>query len=262
MIKKDLIPFVRVYRNPFKDIKNIYNIIQNSQNNEKNYFINTWQDWGSPIPEGKYSTLENSILIHNSEQYLIEKEIYEEINTQVSVALNDYVLEYENESFWPININGCQFLSEKWEKTIMHLLKYNLQESDELIGYHIDENYIDADDKVFKHNVITILIYLNDDYSGGAIKYLHGNEEKKITIYKPAAGDILIAPSLYPFAHGVESIANNNKYFARQFVSYINNTGNKDLLKYNYSNLELNEQASLVPINNIKYINGKDFFNE
>ena len=55
--------------------------------------------------------------------------------------------------------------------------------------------------------VFSMLIYLNDDYEGGEIEFVHFGIK-----YKPSAGDILFFPSSYSHAHIAHPVYSGTKY--------------------------------------------------
>lgn len=70
---------------------------------------------------------------------------------------------------------------------------------------HIDGQYIE--NNIAKRGVdrdITCVIYLNDDYLGGSIKF--DFFDLKVA---PKQGDMLIYPTTYPYTHGVEAVEGN-----------------------------------------------------
>lgn len=68
--------------------------------------------------------------------------------------------------------------------------------------------------------MVTFLVYLNDNYGGGHIEFKILEEDGRIAkfIYKPQAGDILIFPSDVPYYHGVHPTVSGRKQFIRAFA--------------------------------------------
>lgn len=100
--------------------------------------------------------------------------------------------------------NKCQeIIEEKYKVKCLdveiHFLHY-MSESE--YKSHIDGQYID--EGIAKRGVdrdITCVLYLNDDYEGGNIRFDFFN--KKL---KPNTGDILIYPTTWQFTHAVEKV--------------------------------------------------------
>lgn len=69
------------------------------------------------------------------------------------------------------------------------------------ITSHTDEDYL------FDNGIYTVIVYLNDEYDGGEVRFDDYNSE-----IKPSAGDILIFPSYY--WHSGKAVVNGNKYLS------------------------------------------------
>lgn len=54
---------------------------------------------------------------------------------------------------------------------------------------------------------ISVLIYLNDDYEGGEIEFVHFNAK-----IKPKAGSLILFPSNYPYRHIAHPVTSGTKY--------------------------------------------------
>lgn len=79
----------------------------------------------------------------------------------------------------------------------LSLLKY---ESGEEFKSHYDGNTVSG-------RSISPILYLNDDYDGGEIEFIHHN----ITL-KPKAGTLYLFPSNYAYAHAAHPIKSGTKY--------------------------------------------------
>ena len=135
-------------------------------------------------------------------------------------------------------------------------------------GWHVDTAVTNTEPGEI--HVSTVNMYLNDDYEGGYILFLYGNNideinetsNLKIIGYKPKAGDVLAYPSNWPVAHAVLATTKGNRYFTSsiQVFKYDGHMG-EDLLKYMKVDRYLyNEEADFVHKDNIKFITGKDFW--
>lgn len=76
------------------------------------------------------------------------------------------------------------------------------------ISLHADDSTYGSRDY---HRVITVLVYLNDDYEGGEISFPDQN-----ILLKPKAGDTLIFPSNRIFKHEVLPIKSGERFAVMQ----------------------------------------------
>jgi hypothetical protein len=127
-------------------------------------------------------TDENSEIIKESWQYL-----YDSMNA----AVKDYCVMYPMEPL------------EYWES--INLVKY-------FPGNHFQTH---ADDGASYKSVVSLVGYLNDNYSGGEITF----PAHDITI-KPEAGDLIIFPSNYMFMHRAMPVTDGIKYSVVTMLDY------------------------------------------
>ncbi len=78
----------------------------------------------------------------------------------------------------------------------MHLLKYD--ESGHLPAHQ---------DQGISSRVLSVLLYLNDDYEGGEIEFRHSNLK-----FKPKAGSVLFFPSNFLYVHEVYPVTKGPRY--------------------------------------------------
>jgi|688.fasta_scaffold171628_4 Rps23 Pro-64 3,4-dihydroxylase Tpa1-like proline 4-hydroxylase len=83
------------------------------------------------------------------------------------------------------------------------LLKYE-------VGQYFHSHY---DSYPSVNRVISVLIYLNDDYEGGEIEFV--NFDIKI---KPKAGTLIMFPSNYPYRHIAHPVISGTKYAVSTFL--------------------------------------------
>lgn len=110
--------------------------------------------------------------------------------------------------------------SNGWSESSYDLLKHDpATDREYAIGWHTDRNE-SLDEAPGPKSILSVTIYLNDDYEGGEIAFLkHG--ENKVIVYKPKAGDIVIFPSSNPFQHAAMPIKSDvPKYFIRHFLTW------------------------------------------
>ena len=96
-----------------------------------------------------------------------------------------------------------------WWKTKGHVLSYS---SGSALGLHADNdiNYMpnyEPDFQLGTKHVLAAIAYLNDDYTGGEINFPYLN-----LTYQPVAGDILIFPANFVYAHEVGPIKSGDRY--------------------------------------------------
>lgn len=84
------------------------------------------------------------------------------------------------------------FLAEGFQ-----LLKYN-------IGGHFGSHH---DTYPGSKRSISVLMYLNDDYEGGEVEFVHLNLK-----LKPKAGTVILFPPNYPYRHIAHPVTNGTKY--------------------------------------------------
>ena len=68
-----------------------------------------------------------------------------------------------------------------------------------------------------RDRVVSILVYLNDDYEGGQLTFPFFD-----VTYTPMAGDIVLFPSNYTFAHIAEPVTKGTKYAIVSWMRYGN----------------------------------------
>lgn len=89
-------------------------------------------------------------------------------------------------------------LHELFQENIM-LLKYGTGEH---FGRHFDGG-------IGTNRCVSAVLYLNDDYDGGEIEFIHFGIK-----LKPAAGTLLLFPSDYAYEHRVHELKNGVRYTA------------------------------------------------
>ena len=119
--------------------------------------------------------------IFYKEQYEISFELFDALET----ALKHYFTLYP---YAEKNIKSR-------EKT-MHLLKYK------------ESGFLPAhSDHGISSRVLSALLYLNDDYEGGNIRFPHAGID-----IKPEAGSIMFFPSNFVYVHEVDAVTNGTRY--------------------------------------------------
>jgi prolyl 4-hydroxylase len=75
------------------------------------------------------------------------------------------------------------------------------------------KNHID--DSPSFSRTLSVLIYLNDEYTGGELVF-----DNFDVSYRPSAGDVVIFSSAFPYRHRVEEITDGVRYVIVNWFSY------------------------------------------
>ena len=163
--------------------KNIYDNPQQFLDKIKNLNI-SWNDWFSSGGEVLYG---QSI----GGPVPLPSEILDVLKTSTYKCMYDYCLKTNN---------NLGFIPDFYT-----IKKYN---TNAYMGPHVDS----TDRTISKMPTISIVIYLNDDYEGGEIKFPNQN----ISI-KPEAGSMVIFPSYEPYVHDPQPTISGDKYMSPVF---------------------------------------------
>jgi len=225
IITNEIFPKVLVYKNMFTDIKNTLKVIKESESSDTSEYITKWGQWGDFGTIAK--TAENFEGLNlNTESAKNQFKILTELFENYNLAAKDYIQRYKNEINWPDFIGHFNLDSSPWIKARADILKYDVGTQRSMsLYYHVDQNRWSLSSAGPKF-VLTITVYLTDDYEGGEISFLN-DETNEILTYKPQAGDIVVFPSFYPYHHGVMRVLSGEKYLFRMFVKW-NYEGDKE----------------------------------
>jgi len=83
-------------------------------------------------------------------------------------------------------------------------------------GIGLDLHADDGGGAASHHRFVTVMIYLNDDFSGGEIEFPQHDIK-----HKPTAGDVLIFPGNAAFLHQVQPILSGERYALMQSWQFI-----------------------------------------
>jgi hypothetical protein len=112
------------------------------------------------------------------------KKIYYEIDERLKVCLDHYCSLYN--------------------------LKMNFQEAVNFVRYSEGQHFQVHSDSGFSYScTVSTVMYLNDDYVGGGLWFPHLNYT-----YQPEAGDIVLFPSNFLYAHAALPVEQGTKYSA------------------------------------------------
>lgn len=247
--KKQIMPFVNLYKGAFDNIDEIYEVVKNSVDNRSGQIIAEWEPWyelgirtNFKLPEEDLYN-DNYDTSHLSESGLKEYNALKQIRLTLDAAYQDFidqwspkevVDQYENHPmYWEDWKRVFGEFVTRWD--FKNLLKTNRTDVDGWVGCEIealrhDKNttkqyainyHLDAFGSHFSAGpkaILTSTIYLNDDYEGGGVSYLD-EFNNLIVNYKPKKGDLVVFPSYKPFFHAALPISGDNyKYFIRNFL--------------------------------------------
>ena len=208
---------IHVYQNVFKDVEKIINLLKTEKAGME------WKDWAG-LWKGKALKIPSN---YSDKNYDLETlECLNQIKNAFDKIVNDYLNEYKNEKFWPEFIKESQDFHKKPWVTDEHIdfLKYNKEQPEHLkntklaMNYHTDYNNLN-DNAPQDKKIITVTMYLNDNYENGEIS-IYCPPTNKLYNYKPKAGDITVFPSGRDYYHGVLPFSGEDRYLIRMFKSY------------------------------------------
>ncbi len=89
--------------------------------------------------------------------------------------------------------------------------EYSMLKYEGSTGDHYDAHY---DGGVLDRRWISAIIYLNDDYEGGELEFVHFGVK-----IKPKVGSVIIFPSNYAYSHIAHSVKSGTKYAIVTFIA-------------------------------------------
>ena len=221
-IKKIIVaPQIVIYRNIFKNSKQIIDILKESRDPS---FFNEWREWyGQGFRRDADFTLLEKIKVGDDPILNLEKQFIMEINDCMKFIREDYFKDFKEEKgIWPSFIKNWDTLLNSDKKYWIDFFRYDVNQQDKInksglfMEYHVDELPVPGETKLSRH-VATVNFYLNDDYVGGEI-CVYDSTSNNTYMYKPLPGDAVIMPSTEPFYHGVKPFKNADRYFLRTFI--------------------------------------------
>lgn len=216
-------PQILIYKNIFKQSEEL---IKASSSNDSifgpwNYWFE--QGYRKGIDDEYYPVINDL----DSKEVIKEKTIIQDFINVVKIIRSDYFSDYNrHNSIWPdfvtnwdemtVEPEGYDIDIFKWSHEKMSSSNFNI--GDIMMPYHVDD-WDRQEDFAYKKNIVTINVYLNNDYEGGEICAYDLNTNKSY-IYKPSAGDAVVMPSHSPFYHAVKYFNKADRYFIRTFFKY------------------------------------------
>lgn len=221
-IKKIVVaPQIVIYKNIFKNSKEIIDLLQDSREIS---FFNEWRGWyGQGFRRDADFSLLNTIDPGTDTFLNLEKQYILEINKCMNFIREDYLNEFGKENgIWPSFIKDWESLKNTDKKYWIDFFRYDVgfqgkvNPSGLIMEYHVDELPVPGETKTKRH-VATVNFYLNNSYDGGEI-CVYDSISNNTYMYKPMPGDAVIMPSTEPFYHGVKPFSKSDRYFLRAFI--------------------------------------------
>ena len=264
-IKKEIAPYIVVYKKAVDKPEEVVSFFQKTIDQDKLNYLKPWEAFGEPgtnYPKGLRNHI-NSFPINNfnepinSEEEFVVKKLFK----MKDDVFNDYILEHKDKDLWPENILNSEHIAKNLNQSFSPAIHEFAKEGEDpknsyLLGFHLDSIFNPPEEG--RQHVITMMVYLNDDYLEGEISFLIIGDNKSIISYKPEAGDLVLFPSFYPFYHSVNKCLGEERYSMR--TSYDLNLKNP-IPKNNNTfteNMEGNLPEAYYNKEKVIYIDGKD----
>lgn len=216
-------PQISIYKNIFKDSMSLVNLLQKDYENS---LLSPWEKWyTNGFRKGAIYYLDNEENKNDTKIIKEEKKYLKEFSNILNFIKKDYFLDFEKEKgTWPNFIKNWDEVKKIPDHYYIDFFRYDIsmaempQDRDVYMEYHVDEFPILNEYKILR-NLVTINIYLNDDYDGGEICAYDSISQNSYK-YKPKPGDAVVMPSTSPFYHAVKKFYNADRYFMRGFFKY------------------------------------------
>lgn len=189
-----LVYYKNIVKDPDKLIEKIESLdakFLNNKTKESQTSVRPWVPWINDNGSNEIFCYQKFI---PQTKHIFDWDVYKEeqrfISSELFGAL-DITLEHYSTELYPFAKKNI-----KSRENTMHLLKYN------------NAGHLPAhQDQGVSTRVLSVLLYLNDDYEGGEIEFQHS----KIKI-KPEAGSILFFPSNFLYVHEVYPVTKGPRY--------------------------------------------------
>lgn len=216
-------PQIVIYKNIFKKSKQLIEYV-----NSENCIFGDWNFWFEQGYRKGTPEYSHEILEKDSFKTIKEKMILKEFLDVVEFIRKDYFDDFGHANgIWPDFIDDWHPLLNRSESYDVDIFKWSdklVQLKKPVIGeimmpYHVDDWDRSAKNFAVKKNIVTLNVYLNDEYKGGEICAYDLNTNKSY-VYKPGIGDAVVMPSHSPFYHAVKYFEGHDRYFIRTFFRY------------------------------------------
>jgi len=160
----------------------------------------------------------NKYSLANDKDSIDQRLALNNIRKAYKKVLLDYIKDWGQDQEFD-KVNNFNFKDGSWMIPNLGILHHSKSPDEYAMAmtYHTDKHQFDSE-RGGDHFVLTITMYLNNDFEGGELTFLDANKLDVIH-YRPKAGDITIFPSYAPYFHGVEKVESGDRYLARTFLS-------------------------------------------
>lgn len=184
------------FENVFDDIDLVIETLESLSNQA----VTDWERWDTGDPDNSYGEVKfvarrNLHLVEDKEEREKSLWLMDTLADAMAEAATTYSLIFDIDEVSLRYAKGA--LKHKGNTTGIN--KYY---PDRQMGPHIDWNESNSDVEY------TIVIYLNDNYDGGELRFVEPEIDVKI---KPKAGSIVIFPSFMPYKHESMYVSNGRK---------------------------------------------------
>ena len=182
---------VNVYKNTFslEDSKRYINVLESNLSSNKKY---NWSEAKVTNSETPIKKARDCVDFKYKQENLGPRDadnaelldLHQEIYEKLKYCVDDYA------SYWGINVVYYE---------AFNFVKYEGE------GTHFN---IHADHGPVYNCTVSAVVYINDDYEGGDLKFPRMDN----LVYKPKVGDIVLCPSNYIYEHASLPIESGTKY--------------------------------------------------
>lgn len=228
MNKTVVCPGIVVYHNALETFNDVMDLHKQADViKEKKYNLDPSRQW---LRYGSITNLDGPWIPENDDEELIKQsKTIKSIFQTYKLVIDDFLKSHFIKEDFPSFIENWDTQGELWFSGGLTLLKYDVKtkeyyENDShgghsrTMGFHTDRHHYDVDSRGPKL-IITVTMYLNDDYDGGEICFFDNSTGNQYS-YKPKPGDVTVFPSGDPYFHSVLPAYNAERYLARMFLMY------------------------------------------
>jgi hypothetical protein len=241
MNKTVICPNIVVYHNALENYSEVLDLVKESESlSEKKYHLPPARQW---LMYGLITQVDGSMdtsVYTDDEESKKQKHILSSVHQVYETVCDDFFSNHMDTKDFPEFVKNFNRKEDpSWRVSGISFLKYDIKDEDyyknkahithnRTMGYHTDTKHYDIDSRGDKL-IVTVTMYLNDEYDGGEICFLDTVTGKQY-YYKPMPGDVTVFPSGEPYWHSVLPSYNADRYLARMFCLY-NYPGSDEWLK-------------------------------